>query len=98
MSEVLPELGLVLVLVVINAAFAGTELALVSLREGQLQRLENQSATGAVLARLARQPNQFLATIGITLAGFLASAAAAVSAGSRARRATSSTSTTGTSR
>jgi len=80
-SEVLPELGLVLVLVVINAAFAGTELALVSLREVQLQRLENQSATGAVLARLARQPNQFLATIqiGITLAGFLASAAAAVS-------------------
>ena len=100
MSEVLPELGLVLVLVVINAAFAGTELALVSLREVQLQRLENQSATGAVLARLARQPNQFLATvqIAITLAGFLASAAAAVSAGSRARRATSSTSTTGTSR
>ena len=65
MSEVLPELGLVLVLVVINAAFAGTELALVSLREAQLQRLENQSATGAVLARLARQPNQFLATIQI---------------------------------
>ncbi len=81
MSEVLPELGLVLILVIVNAAFAGTELALVSLREGQLQRLENQSATGAVLARLARQPNQFLATIqiGITLAGFLASAAAAVS-------------------
>ena len=33
------------------------------------------------LARLAREPNQFLSTIqiGITLAGFLASAAAAVS-------------------
>jgi putative hemolysin len=54
---------------------------MVSLREGQLQRLEKRSGTGAVLARLARQPNQFLATIqiGITLAGFLASAAAAVS-------------------
>jgi putative hemolysin len=75
------QLVLVAVLVVINAAFAGTELALVSLREGQLQRLERRSATGAVLVRLARQPNQFLATIqiGITLAGFLASAAAAVS-------------------
>jgi len=72
---------LVAVLIVVNAAFAGTELALVSLREGQLQRLEQRSATGALLARLARQPNQFLATIqvGITLAGFLASAAAAVS-------------------
>ncbi|HRE03163.1 MAG TPA: CNNM domain-containing protein, partial [Ilumatobacteraceae bacterium] len=62
-------------------AFAGTELALVSLREGQLMRLEQRSTTGAILAKLARQPNQFLATIqiGITLAGFLASAAAAVS-------------------
>lgn len=81
MVDVWPELALVVVLVVVNAAFAGTELALVSLRESQLQRLEERSATGAVLARLARQPNQFLATIqiGITLAGFLASAAAAVS-------------------
>lgn len=75
------QLGLVLFLVVVNAAFAGTEMALVSLREGQLQRLEKHSATGALLVRLAREPNQFLATIqvGITLAGFLASATAAVS-------------------
>ena len=81
MGDVWPQLVLVAILVLINAAFAGTELALVSLRESQLQRLEERSATGAVLARLARQPNQFLATIqvGITLAGFLASAAAAVS-------------------
>ncbi len=81
MSDVWPQLLLVGILVVINAAFAGTELALVALRESQLQRLEERSATGVVLARLARQPNQFLATIqiGITLAGFLASAAAAVS-------------------
>ena len=81
MSDVLPQLGLVTFLVLINAAFAGTELALVSLREGQLQRLEQHSPTGAVLAGLAREPNRFLATIqiGITLAGFLASAAAAVS-------------------
>lgn len=81
MGDIWIQLVLVAVLVVINAAFAGTELALVSLREGQLQRLERRSATGAVLVRLARQPNQYLATIqiGITLAGFLASAAAAVS-------------------
>lgn len=75
------QLALVGVLVLLNAAFAGSELALVSLRDGQLQRLEGESATGAVLARLARDPNRFLATIqiGITLAGFLASASAAVS-------------------
>ena len=81
MSEIWVQLVLVIVLVVINAAFAGTELALVSLREGQLQRLEKRSSTGALLARLARKPNQFMATIqiAITLAGFLASASAAVS-------------------
>lgn len=81
MDDLVPQLGLVAVLVALNAAFAGTEMALVSLREGQLQRLEGESAAGAVLARLAREPNRFLATIqvGITLAGLLASAAAAVS-------------------
>lgn len=81
MAEAWPQLVLVAVLVLVNAAFAGTELALVSLRDGQLQRLEERSRTGALLARLAREPNRFLATIqiGITLAGFLASAAAAVS-------------------
>lgn len=81
MGSAVPQLIVVAVLILLNAAFAGTELALVSLREGQLQRLEQRSSTGALLARLARQPNQFLATIqiGITLAGFLASAAAAVS-------------------
>ncbi len=75
------QLGLVFVLVLLNAAFSGTEMALVSLREGQLQQLEQRSSTGALVARLARDPNRFLATIqiGITLAGFLASAAAAVS-------------------
>ncbi|MGH9261795.1 MAG: hemolysin family protein, partial [Acidimicrobiales bacterium] len=81
MSGLWPQLALVAVLVLMNAAFAGTEMALVSLREGQLQRLEQRSATGALVARLARDPNNFFATIqiGITLAGFLASAAAAVS-------------------
>ena len=81
MGVVWAQLALVGVLVLVNALFAGSELALVSLREGQLQRLEQRSATGAVLARLARDPNRFFATIqiGITLAGFLASAAAAVS-------------------
>ncbi|HEU5084736.1 MAG TPA: hemolysin family protein [Acidimicrobiales bacterium] len=81
MSGLLPQLGLVAFLVVLNAVFAGSELALVSLREGQLRRLESESARGVALGQLARDPNRFLATIqiGITLAGFLASASAAVS-------------------
>ncbi|MFG2058040.1 hemolysin family protein [Micromonospora sp. NPDC048930] len=75
------QLALVGVLVIVNAAFAGSEMALVSLRDSQLQRLERGSRAGRTLARLAKDPNRFLATIqiGITLAGFLASAAAAVS-------------------
>ncbi|MFN2345995.1 MAG: hemolysin family protein [Dermatophilaceae bacterium] len=74
------QLTLVGFLIVINAAFAGSEIALISLREGQLARLEQRSPRGRALARLARQPNRFLSTIqiGITLAGFLASATAAV--------------------
>ncbi|MEV4552342.1 hemolysin family protein [Nonomuraea wenchangensis] len=74
------QLALVVVLVILNAVFAGSELALISLREGQLRRLEQRGQGGKVLARLARDPNQFLATIQlvITLSGFLASATAAV--------------------
>jgi putative hemolysin len=75
------QLALVLVLIIVNAAFAGSEMALISLREGQLKRLEQQGPRGHLVSKVARDPNQFLSTvqIGITLAGFLASAAAAVS-------------------
>ncbi|GAA4908996.1 putative hemolysin [Stackebrandtia albiflava] len=81
MSGYTGQLLLVLVLVLVNALFAGSEMALVTLRDSQLQRLERTSRGGRVLARLARDPNRFLATIqiGITMAGFLASATAAVS-------------------
>ncbi len=81
MADIWLQLALVAGLVLLNAVFAGSELALISLREGQLQRLEAESSTGIVLGQLARDPNRFLATIqiGITLAGFLASASAAVS-------------------
>ena len=74
------QLGLVGLLVVLNAAFAGSEIALISLREGQLRRLEEEGTSGRLVVQLARDPNRFLATIqiGITLAGFLASATAAV--------------------
>jgi putative hemolysin len=80
MGGIWVQIGLVLVLVLVNAAFAGSEVALLSLREGQLRRLEERGGRGRLVARLARDPNQFLSTIqiGITLAGFLASAAAAV--------------------
>ena len=75
------NIALVFFLVLINAAFAGSEMALISLREGQLKQLDKEGTRPALrLVRLARDPNRFLATIqiGITLAGFLASATAAV--------------------
>jgi putative hemolysin len=75
------QLSLVVALILINAALAGSEMALVSLRDGQISRLEQRGETGGRVARLARDPNRFLSAIqvGLTLAGFLASAVAAVS-------------------
>lgn len=80
MEGVWPQLVLVAALVVVNGVLAGSEVALISLRESQLARLAESSVSGRAVARLVEQPNRFLATIqiGITLAGFLASAAAAV--------------------
>ena len=82
MSGYLLDVALIGLLVLLNAAFAGSEMALISVREGQLRQLEREGGRHAMrLVRLARDPNRFLATIqiGITLAGFLASATAAVS-------------------
>jgi putative hemolysin len=81
MNDIGAQLILVAVLVLLNAVFAGSEMALVSLRDSQLDRLAERGGAGRVLSRLARDPNRFLATIqiGITVAGFLASATAAVS-------------------
>jgi putative hemolysin len=74
------QVALIVVLLGINAVLAGSEVALISLRESQIARLESHGARGRAVARLARDPNRFLATIqiGITLSGFLASATAAV--------------------
>ena len=76
------DIALIGCLILLNAVFAGSEMALISLRQGQLKQLEREGGQRAMrLVRLARDPNRFLATIqiGITLAGFLASATAAVS-------------------
>ncbi len=80
MDSWVPAVGLLVALILLNAVFAGSEIALISLREGQLRRLERRSAAGRRLAHLAGDPNRFLSTIqiGITLSGFLASAFAAI--------------------
>ncbi len=72
----LANLGLVVLFVVIGGVFAGTELALVSLRPSQVDRLAHQGRRGARVAAVARDPNRFLAAvqIGVTLAGFFSAA------------------------
>ncbi len=82
MDPLVLDLALILLLVLVNAAFSGTELAVVSLRRSQLVRLaETEGRRGRTLLALSEEPTSFLSTIqvGITLAGFLASATAAVS-------------------
>lgn len=81
MSHYWPQVALVVALVVVNGLLAGSEAAYISLREGQLREIERRATRRSrVVVRLVREPNRFLATIqlGITLAGFLASATAAV--------------------
>jgi putative hemolysin len=75
-SQTVVNLGLVVVFVLVGGIFAATEIALVSLREGQLSRLERTGARGARVASVARNPNRFLAAvqIGVTVAGFLSAA------------------------
>lgn len=75
-SQTLVNLLLVMVFVLVGGVFAATEMAIVTLREGQVRALEEGDARGQRLARLVRNPNQFLSAvqIGVTVAGFFSSA------------------------
>ncbi|MGD7787709.1 hemolysin family protein [Propionibacteriaceae bacterium Y1700] len=70
------NIGLVLIFILIGGVFAGTELALVSLREGQIDQLAERGRRGQRVAGVARDPNTFLAAvqIGVTVAGFFSAA------------------------
>ncbi|MFZ1381348.1 MAG: hemolysin family protein [Scrofimicrobium sp.] len=70
------NLLLVVVFVLIGGVFAATELALVSLRQGQIDRMESEGGRAARTASLARDPNRFLSAvqIGVTVMGFLSAA------------------------
>ena len=64
---------LIFVFLLLGSVFAGTELALVSLRGSQIDQREQEDARGKRVAQIARDPNTFLSTvqIGVTLSGFL---------------------------
>ncbi|WP_230674146.1 hemolysin family protein [Rathayibacter sp. Leaf248] len=74
--DTLLNIGLVVLFVLIGGVFAGTEMAIVSLRESQVRAIEAQGERGTRIATLVRNPNTFLSAvqIGVTLAGFFSSA------------------------
>ena len=82
MTDSALELGLIVVLVLLNGIFSASEIALVTIRRSRLQQLVDEGDKAAArVQRLKAHPGRFLAVIqiGINFLGFLASAFAAVS-------------------
>lgn len=80
MDSIPRQLLLQVVLILINAFFAATEIAVISLNGTKLEKqIEEGDKTARKLLKLVEEPSGFLSTIqiGITLAGFLGSAFAA---------------------
>ena len=80
MSSTLINVGVVLLLILIEGVFVAAEIALVSLRESQVRGLADAGRRGQVVARLVSDPNRFLAAvqIGVTSTALLSSAFGAV--------------------
>ncbi|GIM28857.1 hypothetical protein CPJCM30710_15230 [Clostridium polyendosporum] len=79
-GSITSQLILIVILTLINAFFASAEMAIVSLNKNKIKYLAEQGNKKAkLLEKLMNEPSRFLATIqvGITLAGFFASASAA---------------------
>lgn len=82
MNDIFPEIGIILVLILMNAFFSGTEMALISLRKTRVKELVKKGNRKAILAeKILKDPEKFLATIqvGITLISTIASAYAGAS-------------------
>lgn len=82
MSEgsLLLQIVIIIILTGINAFFSSAEMAIVSLNKNKLKILiEDGNKKAILLDNLLKEPSKFLSTIqvGITLAGFFASASAA---------------------
>lgn len=76
------EILVLILLIVLNAFFAASEIALISLNDNKIRTMADAGHKKAkLLQSLLSEPSRFLATIqiGITLAGFMASAFAAES-------------------
>ena len=78
--DIVKQLLLQLILILLNAFFAATEIAVISLNEKKVHALADEGDKKAKkMLRIIEEPTRFLSTIqiGITLAGFLGSAFAA---------------------
>ncbi|MCR6544958.1 hemolysin family protein [Dehalobacterium formicoaceticum] len=76
------QLLFLLILVLLNAFFAASEIAIISLNDNKIKKMGEEGHKKALLIlKFLKDPSKFLATIqiGITLAGFLASAFASQS-------------------
>lgn len=81
-ASIIPELIIILILTFINAFFSASEMAIVSLNKNRINHLaEEGNEKAKIILKLLEEPSKFLSTIqvGITLAGFFASASAATS-------------------
>ena len=73
------ELIILIILIFVNAFFAATEMAFVSLNDAKIEKQAKEGNKKAKsIEKMLKNPSKFLATIqiGITLAGFLSSAIA----------------------
>ena len=71
------QILLIILLIGLNAFFAASEMAIISVRQSRIKPLVDEGNKAAILVnRFLEEPSKLLATIqiGITLAGFLASA------------------------
>ncbi len=80
MLEIFKQLLLQFILILLNAFFAATEIAVISLNEKKVKaKAEDGDKMAGKMLKMIEEPTRFLSTIqiGITLAGFLGSAFAA---------------------
>ena len=73
----LSQIGILIVLILLNAYFAMAEIAFISLNDAKIEKQAKEGNKKAKqIEKMLKNPSKFLATIqiGITLAGFLSSA------------------------
>ena len=79
-SSILFNIILLFVLILCNAFFAMSEIAVISLNDNKMKKMaEEGNKKARAICKLTKEPSKFLATIqvGVTLSGFFASAVAA---------------------